>query len=354
MEAPPRHVARCRIFCLRLILAFCAAGLVVLTLEFGLRAVGFSAPLQPIVIAGQDGEVKADSGGFASDPELHYRFEPGGFFRGRPVNRHGYLGREVEDPTATNMVRVLCAGDSCTAQGSPPYSDRLHTLLQNDPPSAAPWEAFNMAVHGYSTEHGLRLFRRDGRHFAPDYVTVYYGWNDHWRSSDTDRMRMPRAVSPMKAAIVRQLHRSRLYQFAVSRAVAQPERDHHDFVLRVPHGEYRANLLALIEEIRAAGAEPILITAPRSSKLTSLLVRNRQVATIEDATRLHDEYCEITRAVAAETGAPLLDLEKELHDEKAYHLFSGDGIHLKEEGMERIAEEIHSLLKNLAAERKDA
>jgi lysophospholipase L1-like esterase len=208
-----------------------------------------------------------------------------------------------------------------------------------------------MAVHGYSSEYGLRLFRRQTRYLQPDYVTLYYGWNDHWRSETTDRLRLPRRSSPVWGRAQRLLTRSRLYQFVASRSSVRQTPDADNFVLRVPPEEYRQNLLSFVAEIRAVGAVPILITASRGSKLTPILVKNRQVARIEDAYRLHDEYCDITRAVAKQTGAPLLDLARMFQEEGADALFSGDGIHQSKEGQVRIAEEIYKLLASIGASR---
>lgn len=323
---------------------------VAMAAEAGLRALRFSAPVQPITIVGRDGRAHPDDDrGMIPDPELQVRFNPGAEWRGRRVNQIGFLGREVDPKKAPGAIRVICMGDSCTASGIPPYSDMLHELLSESPPTPQPWEAFNMAVHGYSTEHGLRLFRRQTRDLAPDYVTFFYGWNDHWRAHTTDRLRLARRVGPVRGRIQRVLNRSRLYQFMVSRTRPLPELDEDRFVLRVPHEEYRRNLAALVAETRAIGAVPILITAPRASRLTTLLVTNRQVARIEDAIRLHDEYVEITREAARRMGVPLLDLARMFEEEAADHLFSDDGIHHVREGRVRIAEEIHRLLTRLAA-----
>lgn len=50
-------------------------------------------------------------------------------------------------------------GDSCTAQGRPPYSDILHELLQRAPPTPETWEALNTGVYGYSSMQGLRQYQ---------------------------------------------------------------------------------------------------------------------------------------------------------------------------------------------------
>lgn len=344
VQTPPRRAALLK----RLVLASFTAGFVALVLELGLRLVGFSAPLQPIVIAGSDAGAKVDAGGFVADPVLGHRLEPGGMFRGRRVNEDGFLGRSAARDPATNLVRVLCLGDSCTAQGLPPYSDLLHDLLQTNTPTAAPWEAFNMAVHGYSSAQGLRLFERHASTARANFVTIYFGWNDHWLAPRADRFALARSTGPTTAALLRILHRSRLYQLAASGARRAPAATATNLVLRVAPEDYRANLVELVRAVRATGATPILLTAPRAAALTPLLVKNRQTTSLADAARLHDEYCEITRAVAAQSGAALLDLERKLSGEEARRLFSGDGIHFQDEGRVRIAGEIHGLLAELS------
>lgn len=330
------------------VLAALAAAGTLLAGELALRLARFSAPVQPITIVGRGGRVRAkDSRGIIPDAELQYRFNPGAKWRDRLVNSLGFLGRDTTAHKPPGTIRVICMGDSCSAQGNPPYADFLHERLTHAPPTPQPWEAFNMAVHGYSTEQGLRLFRRQTRHLQPDYVTLYYGWNDHWRGDTTDRLKLARRAGPLVGRIRKALNRSRLYQFIVSRRYVRQTPDRDRYVLRVPPEEYRQNLRMFVSEIRAIGAVPILITAPRAHELTRLLVINRQVVDLEDAYRLHDEYVEITRAVARETGAALLDLAALFQD--APELFSDDGIHLTREGRHRVAEELHRLLTKLNA-----
>ena len=336
----------------KLLLALFSAGFLLAGAEAALRLVRFSAPVQPITIVGKDGASNPDDDrGMIPDSELQFRFNPGAEWRGRRINPMGFLGREVASNKPPNTARVICMGDSCTAQGNPPYADFLHELLAHEPPTPQAWEACNMAVHGYSSEHGLRLFRRQTRHLAPDYVTLYFGWNDHWRSRTTDRLKLARRAGPIWGQFQKLMNRSRLYQFVVSRARVRQTPDADSYVLRVPPEEYRENLESFVREIRAIGAAPVLITAPRATELTRLLVVNRQVARLEDASRLHDEYNEIVREVARETGATLLDLARIFREETLDILFSDDGIHLVKDGRRRIAAEIHRVLTELNATR---
>jgi lysophospholipase L1-like esterase len=145
------------------------------------------------------------------------------------------------------------------------------------------------------------------------------------------------------------LRRTRSFQFVVY--VANPRRATvwagEGGALRVPPDRYRAALGRLIADIRNAGAVPLVITAPRAERVTSLLVRNGQATSVEEAIRLHDEYAEITREVAREAGAPLLDLAERFRAPAAAPLFADDGIHFKDAGRVRIAEAIYAAVQEI-------
>jgi lysophospholipase L1-like esterase len=261
----------------------------------------------------------------------------------------GFLDREVDPKKVEGTLRVISMGDSVTGQGPPPYSGILHERLQTEPLGNKEWDAFNMGVHGYSSAQGLRLFQRRAAKLEPDYVTVYFGWNDHWRSSRPDHMRMKIKMPRWKGTLIEKLRKKKFFQYLSNMRTPKQEltQDEDDYYLRVPQEYYRQNLVSFVREIRALKAVPILITAPRAKVLTKSLVRNRQVADLADAYRLHDEYVEITRAVARETDAPLLDLAAILGGPESAELFSRDGIHFNGDGLERIAAELYSLLEEL-------
>jgi lysophospholipase L1-like esterase len=335
-----------------------ALGLLGLVVFFGgaevvLRVVGFEAALPKIVIRGERGSDGTDRF-LIPDPELRWRLNPGVEYNGRTVNSLGFFDREVQAEKPRGVMRVICLGDSCTAQGIPPYAGFLHERLQSEPPTAAPWEAFNTGVHGYSSVQGLRQFQILGRTLSPDVVTVYYGWNDHWLGDLPDSEVQGWGMSAMAADVVDRLRDSRLFQAMVHMLKPPPRRNRSvvpdgDTVLRVPPEEYAWTLGQLIREIRALDAVPILMTAPRAEALTSLLVRNGQTEDLAAVIRLHDEYAAITRDVAAREDARLLDLAALFAGPEAAPLFSDDGIHLQRAGRIRIAEELHRLLTEMAA-----
>ena len=105
-------------------------------------------------------------------------------------------------------------------------------------------------------------------------------------------------------------------------------------VIRVPLETYRRGLGELIGAIQDDGAVPVVITAPRAATITRRLVHAGHTSSVEEALRLHDTYTETTRQVAMASGAPVIDLAV-LFDRP--ELFSDDGIHYTQEGIQHIA-----------------
>jgi lysophospholipase L1-like esterase len=247
----------------------------------------------------------------------------------------------VAEQKAAGVRRVICMGDSCSAQGMPTYAGLLHELLQVTPPDGNTWEAFNTAVHGYSVLQGLHLFELRVRHFQPDIVTIFYGWNDHWLNETPDAQRLALTASPFARAMQNAIHRKR-----ISALLQREQPESGAKIIRVPPADYERGLRDLIRDIRSAGAKPLVLTAPRAHTLTSLLVHNGQAVSVDEAIRLHDEYVELTRRVAEAEGASLLDLAATFAGSENAALFSRDGIHFENAGRRRIAELIHRELQS--------
>jgi lysophospholipase L1-like esterase len=318
--------------------------------EAALRLTGFQAAAAPIVVAGEHGGTPGTAEAIVPDLDLIWRFNPGAEFNGRRVNALGFLDREVDAAKKPGTIRVICMGDSVAGQGVPPYSGMLHQRLTNAPPTPQPWEAFNMAVHGYSAVQGLRLFLDRGRMLRPDVVTIHYGWNDHWIYERPDANRMAVRASRPAAALLRRLQARRLGQCVLrllrpSGSLAWSGRGP---TLRVPPDEYRRTLVEFVAAVRAAGALPALVTAPRATKLSGVLVKNRQTASVEEAARLHDRYVAITREAATRTGAPLLDLDRQFPRGESDEFFERDGIHFVRSGRGLMADAFYRFISDLA------
>jgi len=326
------------------------------TCEALLRVKGFHYELSPIIIK-SDSNKKHPRSGIIPDAELKWAYNPGTSFghgsAKRPVNSMGFLDREVDPVKKPNSKRVISLGDSCTAQGIPTYAGFLHEHLTAKPITDTYWEAFNMGVHGYSSTQGLKQFILYGKNLKPDYVTIYFGWNDHWRGTTSDEynIRGTKKSGPLWYGI-KKLREKLFFQYMIKqvadRAVKQT-RDKDNFVLRVPAEGYEKNLRNFVKEIRSVQATPIFFTAPRDKKLTPLLIKNKQASSLELAIQYHDQYNEIVRKVAKEENVPLIDFQQKFIDEDLFHFFSNDGIHLTREGRQYIAQTIYDYLTELEA-----
>jgi lysophospholipase L1-like esterase len=334
-------------------------------LEVLLELSGFSANLPPVIFEGKDeqgGRVVPDT---LPDPELLWKFKPGSMFHGRVINQLGFREREVNPQKAPGTMRIICMGDSITGQGRPGYAQYLNDMLQANPPAPGSWEAFNIGVHGYCVLQGLVLYDRLGPVLKPDFVTIYFGWNDHWLDATPMSQQMAVRVSTREGRIYEVLKRSRLFSYLVvklnpSKPLMKP--DTTDWVYRVPPEQYREGLKELVRKIRASGATPIVLTAPRRG-LTKELTGKNYARSIEQAEAAHDQYVEITREVAAAEKAPLLDLAKILEGPENDSLFARDGIHFdyyskegymtedppSQPGLQRIARELYTFISALTA-----
>ncbi len=306
----------------------------------------------PIVIRGEedvDTKLKEGDSKVIMDPELLWRFAPNVSWGTIRINEHGYRTRPFTIAKAPGTRRVIALGDSCTAQGDPPYSDRLHQMLQKKPPTGEPWEAFNMGVFGYSIEQGYRQFIREDRDLQPDVVTIYFGWNDHWLHEKPDRLRLATRMSPARARLARAMQDKRLVGLLVSKLKQQPQpaTESRRKGFRVPPEQYAETLSNLVVAIRGAGAVPVVITAPRR-ELTPTLVKSGHAEDEHVAETAHDQYVELTRAIAQQMNAPLLDLARLFSGPECDKYFSRDGIHFEPDGLHAIARALHGKLRELA------
>ncbi len=301
---------------------------------------GYTRNPQPIVITDEHDWVYGQDH-FLADSHLLWKFRPGATIHGQRINQLGFPEREINPDKAEGARRVICMGDSCTAEGNPTYSTLLHRRLTNTPPARKTWEAFHNGVHGYSVLQGLALFRITTRQLEPDIVTLYYGRNGHWRAQNSDARRIASRDVTTPWALL-----SRLIRFDISRRTDNPAGQ-----LRVPPQDYEAALIKLIGDIRAAGAIPILITAPRASRLSRLIAEGQHTP-IEELLALHDRYVAITRGVAEKSDCALLDASAAFaKDPRGDALFLRDGIHLRDAGRELL---VDLLYEEIAGRDRDA
>lgn len=167
----------------------------------------------------------------------------------------------VVRPLDGPAVRIVTLGDSITRgarRGVLPtetYSARLQAALRAEGHSV---QVHNVGIGGERTDLALARLERDVIGQRPHVVTVMYGTNDSW----VDRGKQ---------------------------------------ASRLTEAQYEANLREIVRRLRAAGISPVLMTAPMFAE------GNPRNGLDEDPNIRLGRYVAIGRAVARETGTPLVD-----------------------------------------------
>ena len=176
----------------------------------------------------------------------------------------------------------------------------------------------NHAVMGYTVEKGLAAFR-ESRTEAGANCVIEFGGND----CDLDWQ-----------------------------AVSDDPESFHDG--RVPLGRFRETLNSFIREARGRGLTPILVTPPpllseryfawvsRGKDPESIL---RYLGDVEHIARWQERYAWAVRDEAERNGCRLLDLRREMLEERNLpDLMSLDGIHPNERGYEAMARALMGMI----------
>ena len=295
---------------------------------------------------------------FEPDPFLLWRMRPGYEFGEGfgPLNSRGFRGPEfvLEKPPAT--LRIACLGDSVTfGRPGASYPALLEKKLEEK--LDRPVEAMNFGVPGYSSWQGMKLLPQVLDLYEPDMVIILFGWNDHWLAmgySDKDQI-----VADTDAPVVLDLIRGlRVYQLLNGTMAQLRAGGEEPRVLRVSPGEYRYNLDAMIGACRRSNAYPVLATAASAisaAHVPEFLTHLEFIRAPEDLAELHGRYNEIARNTAAESNAPLIDLDLIFNSRDVTSLFEdpeNDLIHPNPQGYELVAESLAKELTELISELK--
>ena len=220
-------------------------------------------------------------------------------------------------------------GDSCTEDGR--YASALLREVSSRGRTLSGF--INMGVGAYSSFQGKRQLERDVLPLQPRVITLYFGWNDHWSNNDiTDAQMATMLDNPMSG--LRDLRLVQLLHRALSMGSRQ-EATGHGPLLRVPLADFRQNLIHMVSVTRDRQITPMLLTAPTSHEPDPRRPPPGQTAPPDLKGAVHLQYVEAVRTVAREEKVPLCDLHQAMatlpRAERARQ-FTGDGIHLSEEG----------------------
>jgi lysophospholipase L1-like esterase len=178
-------------------------------------------------------------------------------------------------------------GDSITEAGAGPhgYVTLARQALAAATPAAPP-EVIGAGISGNRVPDLLARLDRDVLARKPDVVVIYIGINDVWHSQNGRG---------------------------------------------TPTGEFEKGLRTLVDKIRAIGAKAVLCTPT--------VIGEKQAGT-NPLDSMLDEYADITRGVATDMKAPLIDLRKACVAHLAEHnkadakegILTTDGVHLTPAG----------------------
>jgi lysophospholipase L1-like esterase len=200
-----------------------------------------------------------------------------------------------DTPALTKGERIVFLGDSITAAGvgKTGYVTLIKNKLAEKHPDLG-IEVIGAGISGNKVPDLQRRLDKDVLAKKPTLVVIYIGINDVWHSE----------MNPPKGT---------------------------------PKDKYEAGLKEIIGKIQAAGARVVLCTPTvigekKANKLDAQL----------------DEYADVSRKVAKETGATLCDLRKTFRDYLAMHnpddkergVLTGDRVHLNDAGNRLVADTI--------------
>jgi lysophospholipase L1-like esterase len=294
--------------------ALILAGILIplLLAEVVLRLIGFGI-VRPELRFDMVTRSGLESGRLVPDRDLFWR-DPSG-----PPSETEQVLRliRVGDPILprTGKFRVIVLGDSCSRLSVRgwPYSVLLEQGLN---PQRV--EVFNASVPGYTTQQGLAWLRRQLLAWQADLVIVYFGWNDHWRSTGLTDRQYAAALSPGHLRLATLL----------SRRQEPPP-------LRVPLPDFRENLRAIANDVGRRGGRVLFLTAPAHlvPENVNRLRQNGYLLMGDDASSLHRDYQRAVRELGRGDGARVYDaadLFGAVSDPQT--LLHRDGIHLTDVG----------------------
>ena len=287
--------------------------LVALTIaEVTLRLIGFGV-VTPQMSFGMHARTALDTGYFVPDATLFWKVSRGANARsGRAAN---FVHPDQLLPPPGVRKRLLVLGDSCSrvTVNGPPYSAHLQAAL-----GRAEWEVLNASVPGYSSYQGLIWLRSQLLDAEPDVVVVFYGWNDHWRTTGMTDREYERSIKPTYV---------RLLTLFKGRADPPP--------FRVSLDEYRENLQSIIDEVGAGGGRVILIANPYgfTPEILERYIEDNYLVAGDSAEDLHRAYLDVVREFAGGDGVTVLGADVIFPAlGRATPLLRRDGIHFTDAG----------------------
>jgi lysophospholipase L1-like esterase len=203
------------------------------------------------------------------------------------LNAQGFREEELAHARPPATFRIVCIGDSWTfganVAAAEAYPRRLATLLETAYPGRS-FEVLNLGVLGYTSFQGLRLLERTALDLEPDLVIAGYAMNDAdvagYRDKDVTGPAKPASPGTRLGGAVARSEIYKLLQYLAlltkyepktlgdnlkAKAAAAPGAETPvDYAeleawTRVSPADYEANMGAIADRTRQAGASIILL-----------------------------------------------------------------------------------------------
>lgn len=250
------------------------------------------------------------------------------------TNRFGFSGPEIDREPGPGVFRIMTLGDSCTVGGIEEYC-YPRVLERELRKRGLPVEVVNAGGRGY-TPALIRAQLPYLLSFKPRLVTLYVGWNalfphpewDWWETKSLTLRVLGNFLRGGKPSPPKR--KCAFYWKAEKRCRCNPD--------------FLPDLEKLVESLKQAGVEPVLITlpvlylperSPSKAALASGLPRYRQNA-YPVACKVM-VYNRALRRMAAKEKIPLIDLagwsKSALTPREKYFI---DAVHLNDLGTEKI------------------
>lgn len=241
---------------------------------------------------------------------------------------------------------VVFMGDSNTEFGR--YDEFLKSIIYKQNPNSA-FTFVNVGVAGWSSYQGLQQLQRDVLPMRPRFVTIYYGWNDHWTSFGIEDKNMAKynlEYSTLQLEVFSDLRVVQLLNKAIFILKRSTTEQNEPKPERVSLADFRSNLLQMVQVARDNDIIPVLLTAPSSHKKGQEpeYLAERWLNNLNELVPIHNKYVQAVRDISSNENVPLIDLYAEferLPQENLEKYFQKDGIHLTSEGHRKIAEFIY-------------
>jgi lysophospholipase L1-like esterase len=279
------------------------------------------------------------------------------------INSEGFVGAELA-ADGPDLWRILAVGDSCTFGGG----DDTHTyavmLQRRLAARAAPgrrYEVVNGGISGLDSELVLNRLRAIGPGLDPEVVTIYAGWNDLMKFDplgQSDAAGVASTASRLLDELWLAKGMRKLLFFHVRPRVRPPRtgpESRTGAFAEFRPTYYEDNLRAILADVRALGAKPVLTTLPTvvTEEMTLEEIRAANVVFpyfragygVGDFLDLLAGYNRAIRRIATEEQVPLADLESafaRLPDRKPYFY---DTMHTSPDGMDLIARDLETTLE---------